>query len=118
MRDPNADENNLTPADFWCDFCRRAWGDDLAMIEGHKGSLACARCLTVAYRVLVIDEHEGDTYEGDHPEGAACTMCLEHRKQAMWQSPAEPDAWICLRCVKLSARAMEKDPDSGWSRPE
>lgn len=117
MRNPNADENNLSPSDFWCDFCRRSWSDGLAMVEGHRGSLVCARCLTVAYRALVVDEDGGDDVGSDHPEGPSCTMCLEHRKQAMWRSPAEPDARICLRCVKLSARAMEQDPDSGWARP-
>ena len=81
------------------------------MVEGHQGSLVCGRCLRIAYEEVVVGA------QGQGP-GLMCTMCLEERDQPAWRSPAHDDAVICLRCIKLSARAMEKDMESGWKRPE
>ncbi len=106
MRNPNADENNLTMTDFWCDFCHAHWDDETTMIEGHHGSLICDKCLVVAHKMVVTESADlsADGYE--------CTMCLENRTQPAWRSPAHEDAHICLRCIKLAARAIEKDePD-------
>ena len=48
MRRPGTDENDVKMSDVLCDFCHRAWTEDVPMIEGHRGSCICARCLTVA----------------------------------------------------------------------
>ncbi len=109
MHDSTATGNDF----FKCDFCRRSWADDLPMVEGHQGSLICARCLTVAYTTLVVSE------DAPLPKGGAtCTLCLEERTQPEWRSPLHDEAVVCLRCVKQSATTLEKDPDFGWKKPE
>jgi hypothetical protein len=99
-------------ADFFkCDFCASPWSEERPMIEGHKGSLICAPCLSIAYRTLAIDE------SGEAPGGWTCAMCLEERAQPGWRSPMREQAIVCLRCVKQAATQMEKDPDVAWTRP-
>jgi hypothetical protein len=99
-----------------CDFCQREWnldGEEI-MIEGHQGSLICLKCLSTAYADVVL---AGGGFENQHK---LCTMCLEEREQPEWESPlSDPDkpARVCLRCIKQSATALEKDPDTGWKRP-
>ncbi len=125
MRDPKADPQNLAMSDFWCDFCRRAWTEDIPMLEGHEGSLICGRCLTLAYADLVLHDAPsvpaatdapGAPRSGD-PDRPKCVMCLEHRRDPMWRSPTHEDMLACLRCVKQAATTLEKDPDFGWKRP-
>lgn len=108
MHDQGAAGNDF----FKCDFCLNPWAEDRPMVEGHRGSLICARCLTVAYSEVVA--HERGTTP---PEGVACALCLEDRSQAHWQSPAREQAWACERCIRQSGQMLEKDPDSGWTRP-
>ncbi|HLO41980.1 MAG TPA: hypothetical protein VK176_13220 [Phycisphaerales bacterium] len=108
MHDETAEGN----AFFKCDFCLKPWAEDRPMVEGHRGSLICGPCLTVAYAEVVL--HQMSTQP---PEGAVCTLCLEPRKDPHWRSPVRPDAHACLRCIKQSARVFEKDPESGWKRP-
>lgn len=108
MHNPGAEGNEF----FLCDFCRRPWSEQRPMVEGHRGSLVCAACLATAYTALVHLQ----AGEASAP-GQTCTMCLEHRAQPHWRSPLYPEALICLRCVRQSATTMEKDPDTGWTRP-
>ena len=82
------------------------------MVEGHRGSLICGPCLTVAYTELV------HLHTGQERSGGLCVMCLEHRPQAQWESPLQPGTCACVRCVRQAAGVMSKDPDSGWKRPE
>jgi len=96
---------------FKCDFCHRPWADDRPMVEGHQGSLICAACLSVAFAEVVRQESPSVD------RVANCTMCLEDRAQPGWRSPAFDDAVICLRCIKQSATALEKDPEIAWERP-
>ncbi|TVQ64014.1 MAG: hypothetical protein EA379_03000 [Phycisphaerales bacterium] len=117
MRNPNADENDLQMSDFWCDYCRRPWTEDLPIVEGHQGSLVCGKCLTLAYRDVVLDELPTPAYEGPDPHGPKCTMCLEHREDLMWRSPAYDDAWICKRCIRQASTALAKDKDIAWEKP-
>jgi hypothetical protein len=97
---------------FVCDFCRRPWRDDRPMVEGHRGALICAPCLTVAYTELV------HLHMGAERAKSLCTMCLEHRDQPQWESPLFPESHACVRCVRQAAGVMSKDPESGWKRPE
>ncbi|MBA4027946.1 MAG: hypothetical protein C0475_02175 [Planctomyces sp.] len=123
MHDPASSGNDF----FRCDFCRRGWSEDLPMVEGHKGSLVCSRCLSAAWVVVTaaggVGGVGGAVAAGDAGAagaaagGSACTMCLEHRKGPVWESPLFAGSVICLRCVKQAARALEKDPESGWRRP-
>lgn len=108
MHDPSAQGNDF----FKCDFCLNPWAEDRPMVEGHRGSLICARCLTLAYTQVVASE-SGEKA----PEPVTCALCLEHRSQAHWQSPARPEAWACERCIRQSAQMLEKDEESGWKRP-
>lgn len=120
MHRAGADPNNVQMSDVLCDFCHRAWTDDVAMIEGHHGSCICGNCLTIAYTELVMHEQNstGDDF--------ACTMCLEtgedreamNRSEPGWRSPMYSEAAICRRCVKLAAGALTKDKESGWNKPK
>ncbi|HYE02372.1 MAG TPA: hypothetical protein VD963_03950 [Phycisphaerales bacterium] len=96
---------------FKCDFCRRSWSEERPMVEGHRGSLLCAACLTVAYTHVVV------AGGGEELRGSGCTLCLEERDQPQWQSPMYPEARACLRCIKQAATVLEKDPDAPWTRP-
>lgn len=116
MHDP---AHEGTPAFFICDFCRQPWSEQRPMVEGHKGSLICASCLSVAYRSVALDGMPSLLpAPGEHPWGGlVCTLCLEERSQPAWRSPMHEEAIVCLRCVKQSATTLEKDPDYGWERP-
>lgn len=97
-----------------CDYCRRTWlpdGDEI-MIEGHQGSLICLKCLSAAYRAVVLMKL------GDEFKGRQCMMCLEDRDQPQWESPVCEGTRVCLRCIKQAATALEKDPETGWERPK
>lgn len=82
------------------------------MVEGHRGSLICVDCLTVAYTEVFVNA--GDARP---PEGQTCTMCLERRDQAHWISPLHPEACVCKRCINQAAVTLERDPDHDWKRP-
>lgn len=96
-----------------CDFCSKVWepeGTEI-MIEGHKGSLLCFKCLSAAYASVVLHK------SGDELKGKMCVMCLEERNQPQWESPVNEGKRVCLRCMKQAATALEKDPETGWTRP-
>jgi hypothetical protein len=121
MRKPGTDEKNVQMSDVLCDFCHREWTEDVPMVEGHRGSCLCARCLTVGYTEVVVNGHD------TAPEAYTCPMCLEgdddrraldRGGEAGWRSPLDEHAAICRRCLELAARSLEKDQDSGWKRPE
>ncbi len=130
MRREGCDEDNLAPEDFLCDFCGQTWAADRPMVEGHRGSLACARCLTLAFDELwnmgveplpakarTIGE-AGPGAVGMRPSpGVPCTMCLEQRDEPHWHSPARPEAWICRRCAKQSVVMLERDSEANFRRP-
>ncbi|MHC4977374.1 MAG: hypothetical protein ACYTF7_12360 [Planctomycetota bacterium] len=107
MHDPNAQGTEF----FKCDYCHASWEESNPMVEGHRGSLLCAKCIRVAYTQLVSNEAP------DLESTESCAMCLEARNQPIWVSPAT-DAHACLRCVKLGARALESDDDTDWQRPD
>lgn len=108
MHDATSEGNDF----FRCDFCRRGWCDELPMVEGHRGSLICAECLTDAVReVLVLSAGVA------HEEINICTMCLQHKEQPHWRSPSHAECAICAWCIEKSATMLERDPEIGWSRP-
>ncbi len=146
MRKPGCDENNLLPTDFLCDYCGSTWSDDRPMVEGHRGSLVCARCLNLAYGLLWLSAPKWDGKspppptppDQQMPQGALCRMCLEHRDEPSWQSPiafgedagedkaqasapelgvVDGGAWLCKRCAKQSVVMLERDPEVGYKRP-
>ncbi len=98
---------------FRCDFCRSPWSEDLAMVEGHRGSIICGRCLSVAYAELVHLMSGRPAQPGD-----TCVLCLEEqRADPHWESPGYPGVLACKRCVKQSAGVLHKDRDIAWSKP-
>jgi hypothetical protein len=111
MRREGTDPDNVAMEDVLCDFCRRSWTLELPFVEGHHGSCVCGECLATAYRRVILAA--GD----DRIAGYRCTMCLEDRPDAAFRSPSHPDAFICLRCIKLGAASLARDPDAGWRRP-
>lgn len=108
MHDESATGNDY----FKCDFCRAAWGEDLPMVEGHRGSLICVKCLTIAY-AEVIRAGAGVPHE----QVDNCTMCLSHREDPHWRSPAYDDAVICRWCLERAALMLAKDPETDWTPP-
>lgn len=120
MRKPGTDENNVQMSDVLCDFCHREWTEDIAMVEGHKGSCICSRCLTIAYTEVILNDQNiaGEIF--------SCVLCLESEKdraaikragEAGWRSPMHAEAAICKRCIKQTAGVLSKDKDSGWKKP-
>lgn len=108
MHDEKAQGNDY----FKCDFCLNSWAEDRPMVEGHRGSLICVRCLTLAYSQVVV-ESAGESA----PAGAICALCLEHREQQHWHSPLRDEGWACERCIRQAGQMLEKDPEYGWKRP-
>lgn len=113
MRKPGTDPDNVQISDVLCDFCGGEWTLDppLAMVEGHQGSCICGKCLSVAYRHVVLDKASSVR------PGYRCTMCLEERPDPGWESPISAEKSICKRCINQAAGALSKDKESGWSRP-
>lgn len=116
MHDESADGNDF----FKCDFCLRGWDESRPMVEGHRGSLICSPCLTIAYTELVL------AGAGEGPEvGRECRLCLQTNEIPHWVSPIVPPesltmdgpGAICRECVERCARQLEKDPDLDWRRP-
>lgn len=111
MHREGIDENNVQPEDILCDFCANtAWANDIPCVEGHKGSIICGNCLTVAFTELV---HIGT----DQQTSEQCRMCLEHRDDPVWQGAVEPMASICRRCAKQAAGVLNKSKQWDWSKP-
>ena len=110
MRRPETDPENVQMTDVLCDFCHRTWTEDIAMVEGHQGSCICGKCLDVAWDSVV----EGGL--DDSIDDWKCTMCLERREDPCHRSPAHDDAFICRRCIRVSAQALRKD-DVDWNAP-
>jgi len=98
---------------FKCDFCKMAWDENRQMVEGHRGSLICSQCLSIAYTELV---HLDSGYTPARDE--ACILCLENGREGLhWQSPIDESVIVCRRCVKQSAGVLHKDPDIPWKKP-
>lgn len=133
--------------DILCDFCGSSWTDDRPMVEGHRGSCICGRCLSVAYAEVVVagvgDRPEPlpsgmtvsdlipgapDLRDPAHagPAVEPCCLCLESgRDEPHWRSPLHDDPsdgrfrhrLACRRCVTMAARALDRDRDIDWRLP-
>ena len=98
---------------FICDFCHQPWAVDRPMVEGHRGSIICSNCLSIAY-TQVVQQRLGSPVDKDD----TCLLCLEHgRDDPHWRSPMFDDAIACRRCLKQSAGVLHKDPDFEWQKP-
>lgn len=113
MHRPGSNELDMTAEDFLCDFCASHWAPDRPMVEGHRGSLVCGPCLSVAYAAVVHHAHN------DRPEpGETCVLCLAEKQDPHWRSPVTPaHPLLCAPCIEQAARKLEKDRDCEWSRP-
>lgn len=110
------DPNNVRTGDVLCDYCHREWSTDIPMIEGHRGSCICGRCLAIAI-MEIGGNGDGGESSGQLPPGLKCTMCLEERDEPMWRSPLNEYAAVCRRCIMLASETLEKDADTDWSPP-
>ncbi len=109
MQDTSAEGVDI----FVCDFCAQPWREDRPMVEGHRGSLICANCLSIAY-TEALHLKLGAPVGKDEK----CVLCLEHgRDERHWRSPVRDEAIACLRCIKQSAGVLHKDPDIEWTKP-
>ncbi len=120
MRKPGTDETNVQMTDVLCDFCHRQWSEEIPMLEGHKGSCICGRCLRIAYTEVLLHK------QSSAPAEFTCPMCLEttadraeldRGDEPGWQSPMHEEAVICRRCIKLASGALHKDKAFDWSKP-
>lgn len=120
MRKPGTNESNVQMSDVLCDFCHREWTEDVPMVEGHRGSCICGRCLTIAYTEVVLNN------QNPAGEKFTCAMCLESEQdrsaikrgdESGWRSPVHEVAAICRRCIKQTAGILQKDKESGWRKP-
>jgi len=99
--------------EFKCDFCTMPWSDNRQMVEGHRGSIVCSQCLSIAFTEIV---HLDSGYSPN--KGETCKLCLESDRDGLhWQSPVEVDVIACRRCIKQSAGVLHKDPDIPWKKP-
>lgn len=112
MHRPGADPEHMTAEDFLCDFCGLCWAPERPMVEGHRGSLICGVCLAEAHRVVVL-RGEGVRLS----EGETCTLCLSPKDEPHWRGPASTRPAACKVCIKRSGAILEKDAESGWTRP-
>jgi len=117
MRKPGVNPNDVQMSDVLCDFCHREWTEDVLFIEGHQGSCICGLCLTQAWSDLPAHRNQAS-------KDFLCPMCREKNEDRAALDRADERSWqgqhavICERCMLLAATALEKDPDSGWSRPK
>jgi len=113
MHREGMDEANAQPEDFLCDFCHNHWAEDRPMVEGHRGSLICAHCLTTAYQ-QVVNANAGTMLA----EREVCLLCLAPTSEPVWASDAYPQSKACRKCIKQSAGVLQKDPTSNWTKPK
>ncbi len=98
---------------FLCDFCSMPWSESRPMVEGHRGSIICGACLSIAFTEVV---HLQSGYEPT--KGETCVLCLETgRPDPHWKSPVNENKIACRRCIKQSAGVLKKDPDNDWTKP-
>jgi hypothetical protein len=98
---------------FVCDFCAKPWTDSLPMVEGHRGSLICGQCVSIAFSE-VVHLRTGNPVEKEE----TCVLCLESDRPGLhWRSPVREQAVACVRCIKQSAGVLHKDSDEPWSKP-
>lgn len=112
MQREGINENNASPEDFLCDFCMNHWTEQSPMVEGHRGSLICAKCLTDAYREIVYKESGVPL-----AEGTTCRLCLSPTDDPTWGKAECPEARACRKCIRQSTAVLEKDKEFGWKRP-
>lgn len=113
MHRPGSQPDAMSPEDFLCDFCAQHWREDLPMVEGHRGSLICAECLTAA--CLEVLCRAGGVRV---PEPVHCTLCLMHKDEPHWHAaPGGVAAYACAECIRSAARMLERDREAGWKRP-
>ncbi len=113
---PGINPDDVQMGDILCDFCHREWTEAVAMVEGHRGSVICGHCLSLAYVAIGQTEH-ADAVKSAAAQSAQCRLCLETKPEAMWIGPIDLAAHACRRCVRQSAGMLEKDAESGWTRP-
>ena len=107
-----ANPDSMDMNDVLCDFCHAVWKEDIPMIEGHRGSCICGKCLRMAWGVVVVNKMNDSSGE------ATCRMCLQEREDPCYQSPAYEDALICRRCIRMSAHTLQMDDDGEWEMPD
>ena len=86
-----------------CDFCRRDWDGQEAMIEGHHGSILCLECVKLA-----LEQQQTGT------EKYKCTLCLRFNippTLPRWSNGAHPEAIVCQECLYQAAKAFGRNED-------
>ena len=86
-----------------CDFCKRDWDGQEAMIEGHHGSILCLACLKRA-----LQEQATGT------EKYKCTLCLRFNIPGTlpaWRNAGISEAVLCQECLYQAARTFSRNPE-------
>ncbi len=90
-----------------CDFCRRDWDGQEAMIEGHHGSILCLECMKAALEGQKAGE--GEKYK--------CTLCLRFNippTVGRWSNPLHPEAIVCQECLYQAAKTFSRNDEIEW----
>ncbi len=111
--EPMHDKDDDGQLIFVCDFCRQPWDENRPMVEGHRGSLICGNCLSIAYTEVMYHKLDAPV---DREE--KCVLCLENgREDPHWRSPVHEESLACRRCLKQAAGVLHKDADLPWQKP-
>jgi hypothetical protein len=89
-----------------CDFCRRDWDGEEAMIEGHHGSILCLECMKLALEGMATGS-----------EKYKCTLCLRFNippTVPLWSHPQHPEAVVCQECLYQAAKAFSRNEDNSF----
>ncbi|MBL8761610.1 MAG: hypothetical protein JNL50_09940 [Phycisphaerae bacterium] len=114
MQRPGINPEHAEMSDFLCDFCRQEWTAAIPMVEGHRGSLICASCLTIAYTDVFLLNL--DAAPAPATATSTCTLCLQDISTPSWKSP-DHACFICKKCINHAASVLAKDPDFNWKKP-
>jgi hypothetical protein len=89
-----------------CDFCRRDWDGQEAMIEGHHGSIICLSCLQ---RALAERGAAAAPYR--------CGLCLREDLPTTllcYVAPGHAESVVCHDCIRQAAKAFARSPHTAW----
>jgi len=113
MHREGSDPGLMSAEDFLCDYCLNHWTPQRPMVEGHRGSLICGACLSVAYLEVKVRGSASPLEEHE-----TCCLCLTPRTCGHWRSEAPAlRPLVCADCIEQAARKLEKDKDCDWTRP-
>ena len=120
MHRPGADPLDMNPEDFWCDFCRRPWSEQVPFVEGHRGSCICGNCLSIAW--IAVETNDPELVRGEFfcvmsQESTADRAAQNRGDDPGWSSPSGSEAVISRKMIRMAAAVLSQDPENNWQKP-